>query len=469
MKKSIIAIILLLVSINIYSQKKGETVEPWLDNFERTPFQQAKDGTILIRITNKGTNVDDCIEKAKQQAVYALIFFGYTGANNIPDAPAISPNGASLYNEKIDFFKEFFTNTTLYRSYVPKTDLDPKNPVSEIDRKTVEATIIVTVEVNRLRSDLEKQNIIKSLNDFGFTPTILVVPSNKWMLDNGFVTKGNNQGQETEIFNWLKAVTNDKISGAISTVEGKYSKSKGGPFEVNNIQSKINEINLLIQKNNDRKEKNEKAESEFDIYARKLSADLWIQIDLNKKPLNGLETQLVVTITGLDPYTGKTVINGTPIEKITKGDNEFQLVTNAVNGACDEMRTLIFNYFQNRKNSGIDGFLSFTMSTNDNRDFDFDTSFPNGDKEPLPLAKIFKKILKDLTKERDFDTPPTPTLAIFKAKIDLFYDEDGEAEKNSFYEVASRVKSILETKYGLLSKIQPIGLGNVEIFITGRK
>ena len=77
MKKNITAIIFLLATLSIYSQKKGENVEPWFENYERTPFQQGRDGSILLRITNKGKSVDDCIEKAKQQAVYSIIFKGY--------------------------------------------------------------------------------------------------------------------------------------------------------------------------------------------------------------------------------------------------------------------------------------------------------------------------------------------------------------------------------------------------------
>jgi len=312
MKKSLIIIFLFILGGNAFSQKKGEKVEPWLDNYDRMPFQQAKDGSILIQIKNTGTDVNDCIEKAKQQAVYAVIFTGYAEGNNIPAAAAISPNGASLYNEKLDFFKEFFTNTTLYRSYVPKAMLDPKNPVSEVGKKMIEAYVIVTIEINRLRKDLESQNIIKALSDFGFTPTVFVVPSDEWMNKNGYVTKKDNQGTIDEIYDYPRAIIDPKISKALSAIESKFNKPKG-PFTIVDMKGKLDQIKLEEAKNNART--NAKKESSLDIFARVLKADLWVKVDLDDKPKNGMESQMLVTLTGIDPYTNNKVITGTTIQK----------------------------------------------------------------------------------------------------------------------------------------------------------
>ena len=343
MKKSLIIIFLFILGGNAFSQKKGEKVEPWLDNYDRMPFQQAKDGSILIQIKNTGTDVNDCIEKAKQQAVYAVIFTGYAEGNNIPAAAAISPNGASLYNEKLDFFKEFFTNTTLYRSYVPKAMLDPKNPVSEVGKKMIEAYVIVTIEINRLRKDLESQNIIKALSDFGFTPSVFLVPSDEWMNKNGYVTKKDNQGTIDEIYDYPRAIIDPKISKALSAIESKYNKPKG-PFKISDMKSKLDQIKLEEAKNNARSKA--KQESSLDIFARVLAADLWVKVDLDDKPKNGMESQMLVTLTGIDPYTNNKVITGTTIQKTTHGDDQFQLMMNSINGASDELRTLIFGYFQ---------------------------------------------------------------------------------------------------------------------------
>jgi hypothetical protein len=461
MKKNIIYILFLTLSVTGFSQKKGEKVDPWLDNFDRSPYQQAKDGSILLLIRNTGLDVNDCIEKAKQQAVYSIIFSGYTEANNIPAAAAISPNGISLYNEKIDFFKEFFTNTTLYRSYVPTAVLDPKNPISEIDKKTIESFVIVTIEITRLRADLEKQNIIKSLSDFGFTPTVFVVPSDEWMKRKGFITKKDNQGIVEEIYNYPDAITDPNISKALSAIESKYNMPKG-PFKIADMKSKLDQIKLEDAKNNARN--STKQESSLDIFARVLAADLWVKVDLDDKPKNALENQIIVTLTGIDPYTGNKVITGTSIQKTTHGDDSFQLMMNSINGASDELRTLIFGYFQDKVNTGLEGSITFSLS--ENVDFNFDDELPTSNGETKELYRTIEKIVKKYSNSRE-ETIGTESTRVYSTKIPLFYEEDGEKDKNNFKHFAQQIKDELK-KIGLASKIEPSGLGRVEIFITGK-
>jgi hypothetical protein len=458
MKKNITAIIFLLATLSIYSQKKGENVEPWFENYERTPFQQGRDGSILLRITNKGKSVDDCIEKAKQQAVYSLIFKGYTEANNIPKADPISPDGESLYNEKIDFFKEFFTNTSLYRSYVPKTDLDPKNPASEIDRKTWEVTTIVTIEVNRLRSDLEKQKIIKSLVDFGFTPSVLVVPSDKWMSDNGYITKD-------ETYRYADAIIDDKIYKALASIESKYNKP-AGPFKIMDIKSKKDDIRLEEAKNNAREKA--KQESSAELYARVVAADIWVKVDIDDKNSG----ELIVTLNGIDPYTQTKAITGTPLRKTTHGNDVFQLMMNSINGASDEMRTKIFTYLQGIVNSGIEG--EILISQLENLDFNLNTMFNYNDSD-MTLADLIVLIVSSVSMPdttqpgtgTDFRLPIPTKIPVFTEAKDF----NGKIinKKNSFRDAANKTRDILSKQFGILSTVESIGLGKVEIVISGKK
>jgi hypothetical protein len=467
MKKNITAIIFLLATISIYSQKKGENVEPWFDNYERTPFQQGKEGTILLRITNKGKNVDDCIEKAKQQAVYSIIFKGYSEANNIPKADPISPDGESLYNEKIDYFKEFFTNTSLYRSYVPKTDLDLKNPASEIDRKTWEVTTIVTIEVNRLRSDLEKQKIIKSLVDFGFTPKVIVVPGDEWMKNHPqYINIIPNTNPVVKAFNYSDAILDKDISGALNSIRSKYNKPTG-PFVVIDIASKKAALIKEEAKNNARAK--EKQESNLDLFARVVSADLWVKVEID----DSNPGQNIVTLKGIDPYTNNEALSGTPLQKTTHSGDAFQLMMNSINGASDEMRTKIFGYFKSISEEGLGG--EILISLQEGADFDFNTEIPLNDSSS-PLNVRLKSIVKkySMPDKVEESGDQTETRLLYSIKIPLFakgVDEDGAevVEKNGFTTMGNSLKKLLLTKYGILSIVESKGLGRIELIITGKK
>jgi hypothetical protein len=325
----------------------------------------------------------------------------------------------------------------------------------------IEAYVIVTIEINRLRKDLESQNIIKALSDFGFTPSVFLVPSDEWMNKNGYVTKKDNQGTIDEIYDYPRAILDPKISKALSAIESKYNKPKG-PFKISDMKSKLDQIKLEEAKNNARSKA--KQESSLDIFARVLAADLWVKVDLDDKPKNGMESQMLVTLTGIDPYTNNKVITGTTIQKTTHGDDQFQLMMNSINGASDELRTLIFGYFQEKVTTGIEGTL--TVSLSENADFNFDSPFTQNGEEK-ELNRIIAKIVKKFANERE-ETIATETTRVFTAKIPLFFEEDGEKEKNTFKYFAEKIVDELK-KIGITSTIEPSGLGRVEIFITGKK
>lgn len=50
----------------------------WEEDFTIEPFAQAADGeTVLLDITNQGKDAQECIAKARQQAIFSVIFKGY--------------------------------------------------------------------------------------------------------------------------------------------------------------------------------------------------------------------------------------------------------------------------------------------------------------------------------------------------------------------------------------------------------
>ncbi len=465
MKKITLVLFATILSISIFAQKKGEIAkEPWLEVFTRAPFLQGKDGLLLLEITNRGTDVDNCIAKAKQQAVFTVIFTGYEEANNIPAAPALSPTDIALYNEKVDFFKEFFTNSAIYGSFTPEAKINTKKPVGTIDKKTVEASIIVTVSVDRLRKQLEAQNIIKSLVQFGVKPTLIIVPSDTWMKNNGYVTEEDAQGVKNYKYDYLNAVSDEKIKRALDEVSNKFG-GPSGAFKVQNIKSKLDAINIEVAKNNARTDG--KKESNADLFARTLAADLWIKIDYTKEMLEGgLKSQFTITLAATDPFTGEDAIPGKPIMLTSTGDNATQLLVNAMNGAAADFKPRVFDYFKNRQEKGIQGKL--TISLLDQVDFDFDTEFTYKDEEK-ELKAILQLFIKKGSNERLQDGEQTNTTFKYDVTIPVeFSNEEGQPEKNSFSNYGSGVASQIK-KFGFTCKTESTGLGKVEIIITGKK
>lgn len=466
MKHALLITMSLFICASSFAQKSGQTnVDPWFDEFTREPYAQGQDGSLLIEITNTGKDINDCIAKAKQQAVFAVIFTGYTEANNIPAAPALSPTDIALYHEKIGFFQEFFRNTSQYGVYVPKAILNSKRPVSNIDKKTVRAHVIVTVEVERLRKQLEAQEIIKSIVDFGDKPTVLVVPSDTWMERNNFMTRVNNQGTVDKIYDYENAIITESIKNALNVVKEKLG-GPSGSFQVQDMAQRLGDFKLEVAKNNARSL--EKRESNLDIFARTMGAELWVKVDFQSNKLKGgLETQFLMMISGTDPYTGNEVLPGKQIDKVTVGDNMFQLTKNAMGGAVDDFRPKLFEYFKKVTAEGQQGRLNVEILKNIEIDFNSEFSYKGKDYE---LDRIVDALLKKHALSSATEGTQTSMVRRYSINIPLKYEDEltGKKEKNDFENFARQFKDELK-KLGLKSVHEKNGLGKVDVIITEQK
>jgi len=233
------------------------------------------------------------------------------------------------------------------------------------------------------------------------------------------------------------------------------------------IKSKKDDIRLEEAKNNAREKA--KQESSAELYARVVAADIWVKVDIDDKNPG----ELIVTLNGIDPYTQTKAIAGTPLRKTTHSLNEtFELMMNSINGASDEMRTKIFTYLQGIVNSGIEGEILITEV--ENLDFNLNTTVHYNDADQT-YADLIALIISSISMP-DTTVPGTTTnfRVPISTKIPIFTegkDFSGKKinKKNSFRDAANKTRDILSSQFGILSTVEPIGLGKVEIVITGKK
>jgi len=466
MKKLSLLLVLFVGVLQINAQKKGDpVVEAWREPCERAPYMQGKDGILLLEITNTAETQEDCVVKAKQQAVYAIIFKGYTEGNNIPSASALSPSGEALYSEKEEFFKSFFSDVTKYASYVTAAKLNTAKPVQKIDKKTVQASVIVSIEVERLRKDLEGQSIIKAMASFGFKPKILILPSDDWYYAHEAYIKGTDDSGKI-IPDHISASHDPLISPALSAISNKFG-GPSGAFEVFNLEAVIGKN--AIQEFKDQQRSDAKKTSYLDAIMKTAPADVIVQVDIKENELErGLKTQLLITLIAIDPYTGAKWFEGKQIEKITSGDNRHQLLTAAMNGAADDFRPMLMEKFKQIVAEGIKG--EITVSIGDAADFDFTTKFNVGGRE-YELSRI----LDGATKKVAVTAAPmgiqSASSRVYSGSIPFQYIDElagGVLSTNTFENYAYMVASELG-KCNLDYVVESLGLGKVELILTGRK
>ncbi len=146
-------------------------------NYETESMEQGEKGTVMFKVYSYGKSVEDAVQRAKMDAVHAVLFKGIPGSN--VEDPLVKDQ-AEAQKKHTKFFKEFFGVELLdkrvrekggvrygpksadYRLYVERSG---DGSISPEDRVKVDGGykvgVPVSVNHSRLRKRLEKEGIVK--------------------------------------------------------------------------------------------------------------------------------------------------------------------------------------------------------------------------------------------------------------------------------------------------------------------
>lgn len=138
-------------------------------------------------------------------------------------------------------------------------------------------------------------------------PTLMVVPSDQWCQENGFIQTFDNQGTQEQIPDYGKAFLNNKDLNNVVTKINALMADKGFPMKdmaqtVKSITSTSAEDMVLRSKTTGATI----AESPIDRLRRTAKADILLYIDwtINR---NGPKTSITYNLKGMDAYSNKQV------------------------------------------------------------------------------------------------------------------------------------------------------------------
>jgi|TARA_B110000483_G_scaffold189133_1_gene224312 hypothetical protein len=134
--------------------------------YELEAVQTGTKGTYQIKVWSYSKNVETAIEQAKKNAVHGIIFKGFPNKGRVQGQKPLARN-ASLYEEKEEFFQEFFK--TAGGDYMKFISLANNGQIAagdriKISKKEYKIGVIISVNVAELRKHLESKNIIKGLS-----------------------------------------------------------------------------------------------------------------------------------------------------------------------------------------------------------------------------------------------------------------------------------------------------------------
>ncbi|MFC0518662.1 hypothetical protein ACFFGT_30890 [Mucilaginibacter angelicae] len=162
---ALILSLMLGVSLSGNAQAKkraNEDTENW--RYELEVVGTGVEGTYLVKVWSYSKKPVIAIEQSKKNAVHGVIFKGFAGKQGIEGKPPLVTN-VNIEQEKQEFFNDFFSDGGKYMKFV---NLTTDGAVAAEDRlkigKEYKVGVVVSVNVELLRKDLEDAGIVKSLN-----------------------------------------------------------------------------------------------------------------------------------------------------------------------------------------------------------------------------------------------------------------------------------------------------------------
>ena len=291
-------------------------------------------------------------------------------------------------------------------------------------------------------------------------PTIMIVPSDVWCNQNGFMQEFNNQGTIVRIPDYKKAVQSDPtLLQVIAQINGMMGE-RGFPLK--NLESALKTLEKQAADDNMRmssKTGGGVSSSPTDELKKVAKADIWMQItyNVNKK---GPKSSIQFTLQGLDAYTDKQVATATGNGEPSSGSTP-ELMQEAVLAHLDNFNSTLMSYFDDMFINGRE--VVVRVKVWDDWGEDLETE-DYGDDE---LGISIEDWMSDLTVNGVFNlTDATENMMLFEqVRIPLFYVNSKGRERA--YDVRRLGKDLRDKlkEIGLEAKAENEGLGSVTLWI----
>jgi hypothetical protein len=121
-------------------------------------------GTYQLKVWTYSKNADVAIEQAKKNAIHGVLFKGFQGKTGVITGQKPMISDASAESTRADYFKDFFKDGGKYQQFV---SLVNNGAIATGDRikvgKEYKIGVVVSINKDNLRKELENQGIIKKL------------------------------------------------------------------------------------------------------------------------------------------------------------------------------------------------------------------------------------------------------------------------------------------------------------------
>lgn len=399
-------------------------------------------------------------EQSKKNAVHAVIFQGVPGndAKRLKGIEALLQDPAAEA-EHAGFFDKFFETGGDYMRFVTVSN----SGMADILKYGKEYKVGLTVSVNTpaLRKYLEQSGVIEAMAagfDKAIKPSLMVVPSRRWCLENGYMNTYETMGETINMPDYRRAFDNDKQLGNVVAKIGGMMSSRG--FDTRNMQAVLNslqnesaEMMALQSKNGAMVEENM-----IDKLRKVAKADIWLEVDYSVNE-QGMKKSITFNLSGIDAYTDEQIANcqgtGQPSYSSELAVLLEEAVSNNLDNFNEQLMAKFGDWFQNGRQ------IKVQIKRFDNCEYDLESEF-DGDE----LRTILRKFMRANTVNHQFTTDISTENQMSFSNVRIpMTSEDEDEDAMDAEAFGNKIRKMLSKKYGLVSKVMPKGLGQVTVVI----
>ena len=470
---------LLIVPINsLFSQTNSnrkvteERTRNW--QYESKCFESGGAGSsYLIEVTSYVGDVRLALNQAKKNAIHAVLFKGVTG--NSLGCTAKEPlikNG--VYNDNFEYFEDFFYNTRQYNQFATSPSGSPEFPPQREKRKMYKVTYAISVNVDELRKKLEYDKIIEPMGaalggGSGMKPTIMIFPSDGWLMDNGFAKFVDNQGVKTLVRDYASALLDKNLNIAISTLDKMVSERGYPTVRLAETMNSLNQGSAMDIAVEGRDGGSGETLSMLDDLLNTAKADITWKVSWTVET-NGIQKWVSYGIDALDSYTMKSIGVANDDGPKSMGASVGALLRQAVTDKMDGFLARHQDYFKNIAENGREIALDLRRFDSFEYYFNDDVEFKGREME---LSSLIRGFVGSIAKDRNFSyNPGESKIGITQLRIemneeveDLFGGGDPIIEPMNAEKFAKKISSFIKKQFGYPSKVTTLGLGKARITI----
>ena len=313
--------------------------------------------------------------------------------------------------------------------------------------KIISIFVLLFISINLIFSQAKK-------------PSIMIVPMDNWMQENGFMTKINSMGEEISYPDYRKAtLENSDLINVISKV-GELMSERGFPTKdleasLKSIEAQQAEDAMLSSKSGA-----DISESPIDRLKKVAKADIWMQVNW-KVITKGPKKKVDFTIRGIDAYTNNQIATSSGTGEFAMGIEPVELLREAILANLDLFNGQLLSHFDDMFENGR--VISFRIKVWDDWDYDLETE-EFGNEE---LGILIEDWMGDNTVNNKFSTvDATESMMFFdQVRIPLFNEKGRAIDARRWGNV---LRKYLRTEFEIESKLMSQGLGQVQLILGSK-